>query len=77
VKPGKYEKELRSLPPEPRQSLGVFIDSHAAAIKNMANWAAGLVLFCGTPAFALAAKAQNLVHACLNSAAADSCWENV
>ena len=75
--PGKLEAELFPLLPEPRQSLGTFVDSHAAAIKNMANWAAGFAPFSGTPVFAEAAKAQSLVHACLRSAAADGLWETV
>jgi len=75
--PGKRETELRSLLPESRQTLGTFIDSHAAAIKNMANWAAGLAPFSGTPVFAEAVKAQDLVHACLRSAASDGSWEMI
>jgi len=75
--PGKRESELTPLLPDSRQTMGTFIDSHAAAIKNMANWAAGLAPFSGTPTFAEAVKAQFLVHACLSSAAADGRWETV
>ena len=75
--PGKKEKELSPLLPDARQTLGTFIDSHAAAIKNMANWAAGCAPFSGTPVFEEAFKAQALVHACLRSAAADGSWEAV
>ena len=75
--PGKMEKELRPLLPDSRQTLGTFIDSHAAAIKNMANWAAGRAPFSGTPVFAEALKAQALVHACLRSASADGSWETI
>lgn len=74
-KPGKYESELKSILPDSRQSMGAFIDGHAAAIKNIANWAAGLAPFSGTPTFEEAAKSQALVHACLRSAAADGQWE--
>ena len=73
--PGKIESELLPLLPESRQTMGAFVDGHAAAIKNMANWAAGLKRFSGTPVFADAVKAQNLVHACLRSAASDGAWE--
>ena len=75
--PGKMETELRPLLPDSRQTMGTFVDSHAAAIKNMANWASGLAPFSGTPVFAEAVKTQALVHACLRSAAADSGWETV
>ena len=77
IKPGKMESELKPLLPDPRQTMGTFVDSHAAAIKNIANIAAGLEPFSGTPTFAEAAKAQALVHACLRSAAADSRWESI
>ena len=77
AKPGKLESELRPLLPDIRQTMGTFADSHAAAIKNMANWASGLAPFSGTPVFADAVIAQKLVHACLKSAAADSKWEMV
>ena len=77
VKGGRWEAELCPLLPDSRQTMGVFLDSHAAAIKNMANWAAGLKPFSGTPNFTEAAKAQTLVHACLRSAAADGCWETI
>jgi predicted dehydrogenase len=73
---GKYEEALRPLLPGSRQSLGAFVDAHAAAIKNMANWSAGLPPFPGTPTFAEAVKAQALVHACLRSARADGRWES-
>ena len=75
--PGKFESELRPLLPDPLQTMGTFIDSHAAAIKNMANWAAGLKPFSGTPVFTEAAKSQKLAHACLRSAAADGKWEKI
>jgi len=75
VKPGKWESELNPLLPDSRQSMGTFVDSHAAAIRNMANWAAGLAPFSGTPVFEEALIAQDLVHACLRSAAADGSWE--
>ena len=77
TRPGKMEGELRPLLSDSRQTLGVFVDSHAAAIKNMANWAAGLSPFSGTPVFAEAAKAQVLVHACQRSAAGDGQWETI
>jgi predicted dehydrogenase len=66
--PGKHEAALLPLLPNSRQTMGAFVDAHAAAIKNMANWTAGLAPFPGTPTFAEAAKAQALVHACLHSA---------
>ena len=76
--PGKLESELRPLLPDSRQTMGTFVDSHAAAIKNMANWAAGLAPFSGTPVFIEAVKAQSLVSACLRSAgSATGCWETV
>jgi predicted dehydrogenase len=77
TKPGKCEQELRPLLPESRQSAGAFLDGHAAAIKNMANWAAGGAPFSGTPTFAEAQKSQALVHACLRSAAGDGRWETL
>jgi predicted dehydrogenase len=77
LRDGKMENELRPLLPDSRQTMGTFVDSHAAAIKNMANWAAGLAPFSGTPVFAEAVKAQNLVHACLRSAVADGPWEMI
>ena len=77
VTPGRRETEVTLLLPEARQSLGTFVDAHAAAIKNMANWAAGAAPFSGTPDFAEAAKAQFLVHACLRSAARDGQWEMI
>jgi predicted dehydrogenase len=72
---GTYEKDLLPLLPGSRQSMGPFIDAHAGAIKNMANWSAGLEPFRGTPAFAEAVKAQALVHSCLRSAQRDGAWE--
>jgi predicted dehydrogenase len=72
---GAYETELLPLLPPARQSLGAFLDAHAGAIKNMANWSAGLPSFRGTPTFDEAARAQALVHACLRSARADGQWE--
>jgi predicted dehydrogenase len=72
---GTYEKELMPLLPSVRQSLGAFTDAHAAAIKNMANWSAGLPPFRGTPTFAEAVKSQALVHACLRSAQTEGHWE--
>ncbi|GHV43436.1 1-carboxy-3-chloro-3,4-dihydroxycyclo hexa-1,5-diene dehydrogenase [Spirochaetia bacterium] len=77
AKPGKREAEVRLLLPESRQSVGTFVDGHAAAIKNMANWAAGLAPFSGTPTFAESANSQALVHACLRSAEVDSRWETL
>lgn len=72
---GPFEKALAPLLPPARQSLGPFMDAHAAAIKNMANWSAGEKPFAGTPTFAEAVKAQALVHACLRSAHNDGQWE--
>jgi predicted dehydrogenase len=71
---GLYEKALLPLLPPARQTLGAFVDSHAAAIKNMANWAAGKKPFIGTATFSEAVKAQALVHACLCSAQKDGEW---
>lgn len=77
LRPGKRELEARPLLPESRQSAGAFLDGHAAAIKNMAAWAAGEKPFSGTPTFAEAEKAQALVHAALRSAARDGLWETL
>jgi predicted dehydrogenase len=74
-KPGMHEAGLLPLLPDARQSMGPFVDAHAGAIKNIANWSAGLSPFPGTPTFAEAVKAQSLVHACLRSARKDGQWE--
>jgi predicted dehydrogenase len=74
-KPGRHEADLLPLLPDARQSAGPFVDAHAGAIKNMANWSAGLKPFSGTPTFAEAVKSQVLVHACLRSAREDGQWE--
>lgn len=66
--PGPLEQALLPLLPPVRQSLGPFVDAHAAALKNMAAWHAGERPFPGTPTFAEAVRAQALVHACLRSA---------
>jgi len=71
---GPYETGLRQLLPPPRQSMGTFIDSHGAAIRNMANWAAGGTPFIGTPSFVEAFKAQELVQACLDSSRQKGQW---
>jgi predicted dehydrogenase len=74
-KPGRHEADVLPLLPDARQSMGPFVDAHAGAIKNMANWTAGLKPFPGTPTFAEAVKAQALVHACLRSARENGQWE--
>ncbi|MDR2476907.1 MAG: Gfo/Idh/MocA family oxidoreductase, partial [Treponema sp.] len=45
---GSFEKALAPLLPPARQSLGPFMDAHAAAVKNIANWSAGEKPFTGT-----------------------------
>jgi predicted dehydrogenase len=71
---GPYETGLRQLLPPARQSMGIFTDSHGAAIKNMANWTAGRTPFIGTPSFIEAFKAQELVQVCLDSARQNGQW---
>ena len=66
--PGESEKEALALLPEPRQSLGPFIDVHAAAIQNICNWFALGKTFSGTPTFKDGYEAQLLVQRCIDSA---------
>lgn len=66
--PGPVEQELAALLPPARQSLGPFVDAHAAAIQNMCRWHTGGAPFSGTPTFRQAALSQALVHACLQAA---------
>jgi len=66
--PGACEKEALALLPEPRQTLGPFIDVHAAAIQNIVNILAGSKAFSGTPTIEDGYLAQLLVQRCLDSA---------
>ncbi len=72
--PGPYEKAVSALLPPARQSLGPFVDAHAAAILNICRWHAGEKPFAGTPTFVEGVRAQALVDACLRSAESGG-WE--
>jgi len=65
---GPYEASLLPLLPGSRQTMGPFMDAHAAAIANIARLAAGLPGFIGTPDIAEGVKAQQLVVRCLEAA---------
>jgi predicted dehydrogenase len=59
--PGPFEAALSPLLPNNRQSMGFFMDAHAAALQNISRMAAGGGAFAGTPTIEEAVKAQELV----------------
>lgn len=65
---GPREAELATLFPYGRQSMGLFMDAHAAAIQNICLWYSGMPYYSATPTFWQAVKSQQLVHACLAAA---------
>lgn len=66
--PGEYEASLLPFLPGPRQSMGSFMDAHAAAIHNLTAIVAGHPSFLGTPDFAEGLYAQRLVASCMDNA---------
>lgn len=66
--PGFYEAALLPFLPGARQSMGPFMDAHAAAVANLAAMVGGEPGFPGTPDLAEGLQAQKLVDRCLEAA---------
>lgn len=66
--PGPYESALGPFLPGSRQSMGPFMDAHAAALQNISCLAVGRPGFMGTPTLRDGVKAQQLVTRSLDTA---------